>query len=61
MKLKHALTKATVCANSFSMSLATSDGELLLDYSKNIVTEDTMRLLFDLVGILHSIFKGLYL
>ncbi|CAB3991863.1 Glucose-6-phosphate isomerase [Paramuricea clavata] len=39
----------------FSLSLATSDGELLLDYSKNIVTEETMKLLFDLVGVLCSI------
>ena len=35
----------------FSLSLATPDEELLLDYSKNIITEETMKLLLDLVGV----------
>ncbi|XP_028416242.1 glucose-6-phosphate isomerase-like [Dendronephthya gigantea] len=36
--------------DKFSLSVATSDGEILLDYSKNIITEETMKLLFELAG-----------
>jgi glucose-6-phosphate isomerase len=33
----------------FSLSLTGQDGGILLDYSKNIVSEKTMQLLFKLV------------
>ncbi|KAK3711515.1 hypothetical protein QZH41_016429 [Actinostola sp. cb2023] len=33
----------------FSIQLDSPDGKILLDYSKNIITEETMKLLFDLV------------
>lgn len=34
-----------------SISLTGQDGNILLDYSKNIITEKTMQLLFKLVSI----------
>uniref|UniRef100_A0A2K5VMT4 Glucose-6-phosphate isomerase n=1 Tax=Macaca fascicularis TaxID=9541 RepID=A0A2K5VMT4_MACFA len=34
--------------NHFSLTLSTNHGHILLDYSKNLVTEDVMRLLVDL-------------
>ena len=34
---------------SHSITLKGEDGDILLDYSKNIITENTMKLLFDLV------------
>lgn len=36
-----------VCLNS--LSLKTEDGDILLDYSKNLVTEEVMKMLVDLV------------
>ncbi len=36
--------------HTLSIKLTGKDGDLLLDYSKNIITEDTLKLLFDLVG-----------
>lgn len=33
----------------FSVQLDTQDGTLLVDYSKNIITEETMKLLMNLV------------
>jgi len=33
----------------FSIKLNGEEGDVLLDYSKNIITERTMKLLFDLV------------
>lgn len=35
--------------DKLSITLATSDGDILLDYSKNIITDETMKLLIDLV------------
>uniref|UniRef100_A0A2K5KPW1 Glucose-6-phosphate isomerase n=1 Tax=Cercocebus atys TaxID=9531 RepID=A0A2K5KPW1_CERAT len=35
--------------NHFSLTLNTNHGHILLDYSKNLVTEDVMRMLVDLV------------
>ena len=37
-----------------SATLSGQDGEILLDYSKNIVSEKTMQLLFKLVSSCHS-------
>ena len=34
---------------SFSVKLSSDGSELVLDYSKNIVTEETVKLLVDLV------------
>ena len=36
----------------YSIKLNGEDGEILLDYSKNVITERTMKLLFDLVRII---------
>lgn len=36
---------------SLSISLTGEDGGILLDYSKNVITEKTMQLLFKLVSI----------
>lgn len=36
-----------VCLNS--LSLKTEDGDILLDYSKNLVTEEVMKMLVELV------------
>ena len=33
----------------FSMNLSDKEGDLLFDYSKNLINEDVMKLLFDLV------------
>ena len=38
-----------------SLTLSGQDGDILLDYSKNIVSEKTMELLFQLVSI-----RGVY-
>ena len=43
-------TGLVVSFMSLSTSAATKDGDFLVDYSKNIITEDTMKLLFDLVS-----------
>ena len=43
-------TRLVLSVMSLSTSAATKDGEFLVDYSKNIITEDTMKLLFDLVS-----------
>uniref|UniRef100_A0A672ZJG8 Glucose-6-phosphate isomerase n=1 Tax=Sphaeramia orbicularis TaxID=375764 RepID=A0A672ZJG8_9TELE len=34
--------------NKFSLSLKTDDGDILLDYSKNLITEEVMKMLVDL-------------
>nr|CAC83781.1 phosphoglucose isomerase-1 [Danio rerio] len=34
--------------NKFSLQLSTDDGDLLLDFSKNLINEDVMSLLFDM-------------
>ncbi|XP_035016394.1 glucose-6-phosphate isomerase b [Hippoglossus stenolepis] len=34
--------------NKLSLTLNTKDGDILLDYSKNLVTDDVMKMLFDL-------------
>lgn len=34
---------------SNSLTLKTEDGDILLDYSKNLITEDVMKMLVDLV------------
>ena len=36
---------------SSSIKLGGDEGKMLLDYSKNIITEKTMKLLFDLVSL----------
>lgn len=33
----------------YSLNLHTDDGDVLLDYSKNLITEDVMHMLVDLV------------
>ncbi len=35
----------------YSVTFAGAEGPILLDYSKNIVTKDTMKLLFQLVSV----------
>ncbi|KAL4234079.1 hypothetical protein ACF0H5_005733 [Mactra antiquata] len=50
--------------NKFSVKLDTKDGDLLLDYSKNLINEDAMKLLFDLAksrnldGMRKAMFTG---
>jgi hypothetical protein len=39
------------CPSSCSLTLNTSHGQILVDYSKNLVTEDVMQMLVDLVMI----------
>ncbi|KAI5623769.1 glucose-6-phosphate isomerase [Silurus asotus] len=34
--------------NKFSLTLKTDDGDILLDYSKNLITEDVMKMLIEL-------------
>lgn len=34
--------------NKFSLQLTTDDGDILLDYSKNLINEEVMRMLFDM-------------
>uniref|UniRef100_A0A3Q2DFC0 Glucose-6-phosphate isomerase n=1 Tax=Cyprinodon variegatus TaxID=28743 RepID=A0A3Q2DFC0_CYPVA len=34
--------------NKFSLKLTTDDGDILLDYSKNLITEEVMKMLIDL-------------
>jgi len=34
--------------NKFSLTLATDDGEILLDYSKNLINEEVMQMLLDM-------------
>ncbi|XP_073688447.1 glucose-6-phosphate isomerase a [Garra rufa] len=34
--------------NKFSLQLATDDGDILLDYSKNLVNEEVLRMLFEM-------------
>ena len=41
---------AVCCFLHYSVKIAGKDGELLLDYSKNIITEKTLQLLFQLVS-----------
>jgi len=56
----HKLLKFTVCLHAYihtytcvySIKLNGEDGDVLLDYSKNIITERTMKLLFDLVRMM---------
>jgi len=36
---------------SFSKTLDTPEGNVLVDYSKNIITEETLPLLFNLVSL----------
>uniref|UniRef100_A0A4W4E833 Glucose-6-phosphate isomerase n=1 Tax=Electrophorus electricus TaxID=8005 RepID=A0A4W4E833_ELEEL len=35
--------------SKFSATLETDDGDILLDYSKNLITEEVMKMLFDMV------------
>jgi len=37
-----------------SVKVTGRDGDLLLDFSKNLVNEDVMKLLFDLVSTLYT-------
>lgn len=41
------LTRVLVCSNS--LTLKTESGDILLDYSKNLVTDEVMKMLVDLV------------
>lgn len=41
-----------VCLNS--LTLKTEDGDILLDYSKNLITDEVMKMLVDLVNIIRS-------
>lgn len=34
--------------NKFSTTVSTEEGDVLIDYSKNVITEDTMKMLFNL-------------
>uniref|UniRef100_A0A673HR95 Glucose-6-phosphate isomerase n=1 Tax=Sinocyclocheilus rhinocerous TaxID=307959 RepID=A0A673HR95_9TELE len=34
--------------NKFSLQMTTDDGDILLDYSKNLINEEVMRMLFDM-------------
>ena len=38
----------------YSEKIKGKDGELLLDYSKNLITEKTLKLLFQLVCLLNQ-------
>lgn len=40
----------------YSVTLETDDGDLLLDYSKNLVNEEVMKMLFDMVQSIFIIF-----
>lgn len=42
------LTRVLVC--SHSLTLKTESGDILLDYSKNLVTDEVMKMLVDLVS-----------
>lgn len=44
-------TQSCCYTHSRSITLKGEDGDILLDYSKNIITENTMKLLFDLVRL----------
>lgn len=46
----HAYIHTYTCV--YSIKLNGEDGDVLLDYSKNIITERTMKLLFDLVRMM---------
>lgn len=35
----------------YSTTVTGKDGDLLLDYSKNLINEDVLKLLFNLVGV----------
>lgn len=49
---------ARVCACvhvcSGSLTLKTDDGDILLDYSKNLITDEVMKMLVDLVNVFNS-------
>ena len=47
------------CLLFFSKTLATDDGDILLDYSKNIINEDIMAILFAMVTV-HSCYSLLH-
>lgn len=39
---------------SGSLTLKTDDGDILLDYSKNLITDDVLTMLVDLVNVFNS-------
>lgn len=41
-----------------SVTLETDDGDLLLDYSKNLITEDILKLLLDMVQSISCYFNS---
>lgn len=45
-----------VCAHvcSGSLTLKTDDGDILLDYSKNLITDEVVKMLVDLVNVFNS-------
>ena len=46
----HRTTEPDICRCLHSLTLNTEDGDILLDYSKNLVTDDVMKMLIDLVN-----------
>lgn len=42
-----------ICVNS--LTLSTDDGDILLDYSKNLINEDVMAMLLELVIIVNIV------
>ncbi|XP_029001208.1 glucose-6-phosphate isomerase b [Betta splendens] len=48
LNLRHMFEADKERFNKFSLTLKTEDGDILLDYSKNLITDDVMKLLVDL-------------
>lgn len=42
------------CVCSCSLTLKTDDGDILLDYSKNLITDEVMKMLVDLVNVFNG-------
>ena len=45
----HYALLSLLAVSSYSTSISTEEGDVLIDYSKNLITEDTMKMLFNLV------------
>lgn len=45
-------TDVLLCSDS--LTLKTEDGDILLDYSKNLITDEVMKMLVDLVNSFQS-------
>uniref|UniRef100_A0A7N6FLL9 Glucose-6-phosphate isomerase n=1 Tax=Anabas testudineus TaxID=64144 RepID=A0A7N6FLL9_ANATE len=48
LNLRHMFEADKERFNKFSLTLKTEDGDILLDYSKNLITDEVMKLLVDL-------------